>query len=458
MLIASLAALAAASASGPIAQHPTNPRIFAYKGKPTVLVTSAEHYGGVLNLGMDARRYLAALKVDGLNYTRVFSGAYCESPADFGIRHNTLAPEAGKLICPWARSTTDGYANGGSKFDLTRWDQAYFARLHAFVGEARKQGIIVEMALFCPFYGDTMWNLSPMKAANNVNGVGTCGREEVYALKEEALTRVQEALTRKLTREMNRHDNLFFEICNEPYFGGVTLEWQRRISAAIADEESRLPKKHLIAQNIANGSARVTDPDANVRVLNFHYTSPPVAVAENADLKRIVTCDETGFQGTADEPYRRQGWAFMLSGGGMYNNLDYSFTVAHPDGTATVEDPTPGGGGPGFRKQMATLLRFMNALDLAAVAPDGSWLKPVDAAAQAYALARPGAQYAAYVCGGNGGGLTVTLPEGKYRVRWTQPLTGVVTDRACTSTGAALQITPPDYPGEAAVLVTPKRG
>ncbi len=457
MLIASMAALAAA-ASGPIAQHPANPRVFTYKGKPTVLVTSAEHYGGVLNLEMDARTYLAALRADGLNYTRIFSGVYCESPADFGIRHNTLAPAPGKLICPWARSTTEGYAGGGARFDLTRWDPAYFERLHAFVNEAGKRGVIVELTFFCPFYGDGMWNLSPMKAANNVNGVGTCGREEVYALKEEALTQAQIALARKLTREMNRHDNLFFEICNEPYFGGVTAAWQRRISDAIADEERRLPRKHLIAQNIANGSARVTDPDPNVQILNFHYTSPPVAVAENADLKRIVTCDETGFQGIAGEPYRRQGWAFMLSGGGMYNNLDYSFTVAHPDGTEVVEEPTPGSGGPAFRKQMATLLRFMNALDLAAVAPDTSWLKPADGAAQAFAMARPGAQYAAYICGGAGGGLTVTLPAGRYRVRWTQPLTGAVTDRTCTSTGAPLQITPPDYPGEAAVLVTLKRG
>ena len=29
-------------------------------------------------------------------------------------------------------------------------------------------------------------------------------------------------LVRKVVRELNEFDNVYFEICNEPYFGGVT--------------------------------------------------------------------------------------------------------------------------------------------------------------------------------------------------------------------------------------------
>ena len=28
-----------------------------------------------------------------------------------------------------------------------------------------------------------------------------------------------------------------------------------------------------------------------------------------------------------------EAWEFVLAGGGLYNNLDYSFTVGHEDGT-----------------------------------------------------------------------------------------------------------------------------
>ena len=51
------------------------------------------------------------------------------------------------------------------------------------------------------------------------------------------LQAAQEALTRKLVTELNAFDNLFFEICNEPYFGGVTMAWQHRIADVIAETE-----------------------------------------------------------------------------------------------------------------------------------------------------------------------------------------------------------------------------
>ena len=120
-MLSSLFLAAAVQAAAPIALHPDNPRYFLFRGKPTVLVTSAEHYGAVLNLDFDYAAYLETLEARGLNLTRIFTGAYMEDPTSFNIRNNTLAPAPNRLICPWARSETPGYANGGSKFDLTRW-------------------------------------------------------------------------------------------------------------------------------------------------------------------------------------------------------------------------------------------------------------------------------------------------------------------------------------------------
>jgi hypothetical protein len=37
----------------PISLHPQNPHYFLFKGKPTILITSAEHYGAVLNADFD---------------------------------------------------------------------------------------------------------------------------------------------------------------------------------------------------------------------------------------------------------------------------------------------------------------------------------------------------------------------------------------------------------------------
>src|SRR5262245_40685774 len=102
------------AASGPIALHPDNPHYFLYRDKPTVLITSGEHYGAVLNLDFNYHRYLDTLRRDGLNLTRTFTGSYVEPAGAFNIASNTLAPLAGGFICPWARSSTPGYANEGN--------------------------------------------------------------------------------------------------------------------------------------------------------------------------------------------------------------------------------------------------------------------------------------------------------------------------------------------------------
>ena len=288
-----LTALAVAAAT-PLGLHPENPRVFQFRGKATVLVTSGEHYGAVLNLDFDFVPYLDELEARGFNLTRTFSGTYHEVPGSFRIQNNTLAPQPGRYQSPWRQR--DG------KFDLEQIDPAYLARLKSFLAEASRRGVIAEFVLFCPFYDESLWTVNPMNARNNVNNLGHCPREEVYTLKHPDLLRTQLEFVRRVVTELNAFDNLYYEICNEPYFGGVTLDWQRKVSEAIVAAEKDLPNKHLIAQNIANNSARVKDPDPNVSIFNFHYASPPDAVNENRGAAQTDRLRRDRLQG-----HRRRG-------------------------------------------------------------------------------------------------------------------------------------------------------
>src|SRR5688572_19269071 len=308
-----LICVVSAGAREPLALHPENPHYFLWRGKPTILITSAEHYGAVINLDFAYITYLDTLKADDLNLTRVFSGAYVEPQGAFNIARNTLAPAPGKYVCPWARTETMGYANGGRKFDLSQWDPDYFDRLKKFVGAAGKRGVVVEMNLFCPFYEEAQWKLSPMNATNNVNGLGAVARTNVYTMdKHGGLLAVHEAMVRKIVAELNEFDNLYYEICNEPYFGGVTMEWQHHIADVIRDAEFPLPRKHLISQNIANNQALVESPHEAISIFNFHYANPPDAVTLNYHLDKAIGDNETGFAGTNNFPYRREGWEFII--------------------------------------------------------------------------------------------------------------------------------------------------
>jgi hypothetical protein len=461
-LVGSVTAFAA-----PIAVHPVNPHYFVWRGQPTILITSAEHYGAVLNADFDYRRYLDTLAADGMNYTRFFSGAYVEPSGAFNIARNTLAPAAGRYLAPWARSAEPGYPNGGNTFDLSRWDPAYFDRLKAFVRYAADKNIVVEISLFCPMYEELQWSLSPMNAVNNINGIGAVARTNVYTMDgDRRLLDVQVALTRKLVTELNDFDNVFFEICNEPYFGGVTMAWQHHIADTIVETERALPAKHLIAQNIANKSARITNPHPAVSIFNFHYATPAEAVSVNTAIGKIIGDDETGFRGTSDALYRSEAWEFILAGGGLYNNLDYSFTVGHEDGTFDYPSKQPGGGSRQLRRQLRVLREFMGGLDFIRMSPNASIVKdgvPVNGAVQA--LVAPAEAIAVYIrkslkdetTASHPSSLQIDLPAGTWQAEWVDTMSGSVARSQSVDGGGVRTLDVPPYDVDIALRMKRQR-
>jgi hypothetical protein len=430
-----------------------NPRYLQWNGKPTVLVTSGEHYGALLNLDFPSEPYLAELERAGLNLTRLFSGTYREVPGSFNISQNTLAPKPGRYQAPWRRVSQPGEPE---KFDLESFDPDYFERLRAFLQAADSHHVIVEFVLFCPLYEEILWQASPLNSKNNIQGIGTCERNQVLALKDESLTRVQLAFTSEVVRQINPHRNVYFEVCNEPYFGGVTLDFQAKIAETIVATEQSLPNKHLIAQNIANDKGRVDHPIANIDIYNFHYATPPIAIAQNAHLNRPIADDETGFRGVADKPYRIEAWQFLTAGGAIVSNLDYSFTTDQPEGSAKVVDPTPGGGGASLRQSLGAAGRLVESLDLATTKPAPEILRDLASGTSAQTLADAHGHYLAHFAT-NASPLKfrAALPPGTYEATWINTRDGSVlrTDNIHTeSAGAAFES--PAFEDDIALRIT----
>lgn len=418
-----LACYPAFSQRKPIALNADNPHYFTYHHRPTLLITSGEHYGAVLNTDFNYTDYLDELQSHGLNLTRTFSGEYVESPTSFNIRHNTLAPVPAHFICPWQRVSD----TGEYKFDLSKWNPAYFKRLKDFVKKAAQRGVVVEFTLFCPFYGDEQWNISPLNSRNNVNGVGNIARTNVYTLDKSGKTlAVQEAMVRKIVTELKGFDNVMYEICNEPYFGGVTLDWERHIATIIQDAEQK-GHQHLITQNIANVMKKIEHPFPMVSVFEFHYASPPLAVAQNYHLNKVIGNNETGFKGNEDKTYREIAWHFILAGGGLFNNLDYSFATGHEDGTYQYPPTQPGGGSLALRNQLGILKLFMDQFHFIRMKPDTAFIKnKLTGKAACQVLSEKGKQYAVYMSGSRQDHLQVALPQGHYKMTWIDTKTGKI--------------------------------
>jgi hypothetical protein len=452
MLLCALVARPQADALQPIRLHPVNPHYFLFRGKAIALIGSGEHYGAVLNADFDYHRYLKTLEADGLNYTRLFGGSYVEVPAkSFGILRNDLAPAPGRFLCPWARSGTSGYAGGGNKFDLERWDPEYFARFRDFLSEAAKRGIVVELTLFSSQYDAAQWTMSALNPANNVNGTDAIDWKKVHTLENGNILAHQEQYARKLVGEASSFDNVIFEIQNEPWSDRpvltdvvnpylrppardtypnsvdlpdeLSLAWQARVVKWIMQEEATLPNRHLIAQNYCNFRLPVQSLLAGVDIVNFHYAYPE-AVLLNYGLGKAISYDETGFLGREDDAYRRQAWNFLLSGGGAFDALDYSFSVGHEDGSDR-EANGPGGGSPALRRQLRVLHEFLQTMSLIDLRPDMQTVRHATGVT-ARVLSNPGREYAFYFDGTGTTEVTLELLPGKYSGSWVNVKTGSI--------------------------------
>jgi hypothetical protein len=465
LLITSLLICILNLSAQPISLHPTNKRIFQYKGKPTLIIGSGEHYGAIMDVDFDYKKYLSTLAKDGLNTTRLFTGPYKELQGAFGIERNMMAPKGERFLCAWARSSEAGYTEGGNKFDLDTWDEAYFTRLKDFLKEADKHDIIVEICLFTSFYG-AYWKASPFHPANNINKTDDIPYKQVQTNPTPKYASYQEAYVRKLVRELNAFNNIYFEIQNEPWADGAektivkneyyqasdlkeggniwrtlyeinsqaSLDWQKRIASIIRNEETKMPKKHLISQNIANFEYPINSIDPNVDIFNFHYASPK-AVQLNYGFNRPIGFNETGFAGKKDETYRRQAWRFMMSGGALFGHLDYSFYTAKEDGTDTLNN-APGGGSPAFRQQLGVLKRLMHQWDLSNLKPDNNVV--AHAGAFTYSLSNRKNQYIIYIEAFNPFDIQLKLAQaGTYQCEWLNALTGetIFTEKVVSKNG-----------------------
>ncbi len=466
------------SQSNVLQLHPENPHYFLYKNKPLLIVSSAEHYGSAINKAFDYKKYFETLSKDGLNYTRLFAGSYIEKVGDFGIQRNTLAAAADNLLLPWKRSAAEGFFLGGNKFDLSQWDAEYFDRLKSIVSSAREKDIIVEITLFSSYYGNG-WKYSPFNSANNINETDNTMATLINTTYNGGIIKDQEKYVRKMVSELNEFGNIYFEIQNEPWadqldtafvkneydldkkwtssiqvVSQISLDWQRKVSSWIKDEEKALKNKHLISQNVSNFHYPVANPDPNVSIFNFHYAIAE-SVNENYYLNKPIGFNETGFAGKHDITYRRQAWRFVMAGGSLFNHLDYSFSVGKENGSDTTYK-SPGGGSVALRAQLGVIKKTFDKLDLIHLHPDKIVIK-ASPSYHSMALGNGKNIWVIYLesMGTKPNELLFNLPSGKYEAEWVDVKTGTLISNT-TMDGTSIKV--PSGNNDKLLIVRSKKG
>ncbi|MFM2091492.1 MAG: hypothetical protein RLZZ127_1981 [Planctomycetota bacterium] len=392
-------------------------RLLAWDGAPRIWIGSGEHYGALINRAFDHRRYLDTLAADGLDHIRLFLGTYVELPGQFGIDGNSLAPPPGERSLAWVRDA-DG------RHDLGRIDPDHLDRLGTILAAAAARGIAVGLCLFCPCYSDEQWQAHPFHPANNRQGAGD-GTVRGRMLVDPGLRPWQERLLDAVLPVAAAAGGAYIDLCNEPYQASpdraIQREfavWQRWLAAEVRRRAPQLP----IAVNPANRAIvlrGLLPPEADIACI--HYPAPEAA-SLNYGCGTVVAGDETGFQGQEDAVYRRQAWEFCLAGGALYSHLDYSFTAAHPDGTASITARTPGWGGPALRRQLAFLRRTLAGQDALRLQPCPEVIDiALPQGVQAAAIGIPDEAYLLHLRAWPGGALRCCLAPGAWDACWIDP-------------------------------------
>jgi hypothetical protein len=450
-----------------------SPHYLQYKGQPVLLITSAEHYGAVINPDFDYQAYFETLAAYGLNYTRIYSGAYVEVEGMF-IENNTLAPKMGRHLVPWERSAEPGAWDGGNQYDLGTWSLAYFQRLRDFISAAARQDIVVEICLYNCQYKES-WHACALNAVNNIQQVGPEDFNGFQTLKYPALVHAQSEYVRKIVREVNEFDNVVLEICDEPTLNGTPADlafaWIDHMVQVVVETERELPKQHLIAQQFM---AHVDfTADSRMGMITTQYIlqneSKQVGGVEALDsvyaLKKPIECNETAYypiwyRGNVEAASRAEAWEFMIGGGAAFNQLNGRFMVSDPRGATTDNHKV--------LSSLQTLRTFLLAFSFWKMEKDTSFVRSAPGPGALFrGMSQPGKQYALYihhstvnengVCylaneGSYQESLELELPPGRYTTKWVLPEAGKEIDSTSFSHPGGMRIVKsPVYPFDIAL-------
>ena len=439
------------TAVGPLKVLPSNSRYFMDAGGKAVYLTG--WYPGydfqdngwgekTIPQMLNFTGYLNDLKRRNLNHIRMWVVEHTKY-SDLDLFLTTPMP--------WLR--VSGVANDGQlKFDLNRFDQAYFDRLRSRVEEAQSQGTYVTIMLFQGWSiqsneaGLDPWSYHPFNRNNNINGIdgdanGDNQGSEIHTLQIATITALQDAYVRKVIDTVNDLDNVLYEISNES--PTTSKDWQYHMIDLIKSYQAPKPKQHpvgmtsgLSANNadltaspadwISPGAALWSDPS------DPWITNPPAA-----DGRKVIIADSDhiiGADAILSDPSLARMWIWKSFMRGL-NPINAGTTPLSLGGDPANPESTH----PHWQtvwNNLGYTRSYANRINLAVMTPQGSL------SSTGFALVNTGNEYLVYQP--DSGPFTVNLVAGSYSFEWFNPASGsLASTGSFTASSGNKPFTPP---------------
>jgi len=459
-LLCALPALAAGREKPPVASAshlqvcPQNPHYLqSAEGKPLFLVGAY----AVVNphLGPKAWRNFVDAVAGRMNFMRLETPLTIDYPW----------PQ------PYVRVPGSGKTSNGieGKFDLTKFNEAYWRNLRAFLKYAGKHGIVVQLDIFdeiftkykpgcCGFGRNAFGNgnhvnfdlVGNVDRNNDLCGTGPNEFYDVDALYGRtddshrlAVARLQRAWVAKFLVETSDLPNVFYEIGNELSAPTEWIEYwidfiRARTQVPLCDGagqpfEPRTNTTHPV-ECVSWHNAHLGAGDELVRAFGkSDYACGKVLIAD--------TDGAPAGQCANPEANRQAAWLALVTGGGAW--ADYA--------EASGYWKTPWRITPKLDEEVryfGYLLAFLKKTHV----PFWQMRPHTELTSRGRCLAAPGKYYLVYSRFGGTYTLDLSGAKGKFNVQWYNPVNGTFAKRSTVQGGAKRTFTAP-FAGEAALYV-----
>jgi len=403
--------------NGPLRVCSDNPRYFADADGRAILLVGSHVWYNLVDMGpqdppkpFDYGAYLDWMSKYGHNVMRMWTWEMVKWDTKANGAHarkdvTTFYVEPH----PWQRSGNGKALDGKPKFDLTKFNPAYFERLRQRIETARQKGIYVSIMLF---EGWAMQRIEdgfkshPFHPENNINGIngdlnGDGKGLEVHELAIDTVTEIQNAYIRKVIDTVNGLDNVLYEISNENH--PDSTQWQYAMIRYIHKYEKGKPMQHPVGMTFQyKGGANLTLFDSPADWISPNHEggyrdNPPVN-----DGRKVILTDTDHLWGIGGN----QAWVWKS----VTRGLNPLFMDPY-DGVVLGKkfDPKfeP------VRRSMGYALKFTQRMDL-------NNCKPT---AAGYCLTNPGRQYLVYQPTA-GNQVKLKLNSREYSFEWFDPSSG----------------------------------
>jgi len=427
---------------GPLAVSLSNPRYFAKPDGTIVFLTGSHTWCNLMDCGgtdpitttFDYDAYLDFLTARNHNFFRLWRAENARGGED--------GPNFWFNPMPYQRSTTCCAFDGGNKFDLNQFNQAYFDRLRQRVIQAGDKGIYVSIMLFDGWSVENKeadhnpWDGHPYKLTNNINNVnGDLNNDnqgsETHTLASSQITALQEAYVRKVIDTVSDLDNVLYEISNES--PGNSELWQYHMINYIKSYEAAKPKQHPVGMTVEypggsnadlyNSPADWISPAGNG--VNIESYTPPVATGN-----KVILADTDHLCGICGN--RQWVWKSFTRG---ENPL--FMDVYDPVTTSRGAYLPPTGNEVDIRNNLGYIRSYATRMNLAGMTPQPSLCST------GFCLAKAGAEYLVYLPSGTSVTMDLSGAACSFSVEWFNPANGTTVTGGFVNGGSTRMLNSP---------------